>query len=371
MKIDLIDLKKKYQNEKKELNKVINSVLKKGNLVLTDELENFEKKICKFVNSKFCLGLNSGTDALMMSLLAAGIRKGDEVITSPISFIATIGAIIHIGAKPVFVDVEEGTLNMNPKLIQKAITKKTKAIMPVHWGGNLCDMKKISNIAKKNKLLLIEDAAQAMGAFLKGKHAGTFGHISCFSAHPLKNLNALGDGGFLITNKKKYYNFIKLYRNHGLKGRDNVKIFGVNSRLDSLNAEILSLRLKKLKKMVVLRNINAKFYKSNILTNKISFIKNLSNTSNAYVMFLVLCEKRNQLQSYLKSKGIQSLIYYGKPLHQHYASKILNYKKNSFPIAEQVCKKVLALPIHQFLKKNELKFICKNINDFYENDSSL
>jgi len=369
MNIDLIDLKKKYLDEKKELNKIINSVLKKGNLVLTDELEKFETKICKYVNSKFCLGLNSGTDALMMSLLATGVKKGDEVITSPISFIATVGAIIHIGAKPVFVDVEKDSLNINRKLIQKAITKKTKAIMPVHWGGNLCDMEKISNIAKKNKLVLIEDAAQAMGASLNGKHAGTFGQISSFSTHPLKNLNALGDGGFLITNNKKYYNFVKLFRNHGLKGRDNVKIFGVNSRLDSLNAEVLSFRLKQLKKMIAIRNFNAKFYKSNILTNKVSFVKNLSNNSNAYVMFLALCEKRNQLQTYLKSKGIQTFVYYGKQLHIHYASKILNYKKNRFPIAEEICKKVLAFPIHQFLKKKELKFICKNINDFYENDS--
>ena len=208
-----------------------------------------------------------------------------------------------------------------------------------------------------------------MGASIDGKHAGTFGHISCFSTHPLKNLNALVDGGFLITNSKKYYDFIKLYRNHGLRGRDDVRLFGVNSRLDSLNAEVLSMRLKKLKKLIIKRNLNAKFYKKNISTNKIKFPKSISNTSNAYVMFLAICEKRNKLQLYLKSKGIQTFIYYGKPLHLHQASKLIGYRKNSLPIAEEVCKKVLAFPIHQYLKKVELKYICNCINNFYRNES--
>ena len=230
-------------------------------------------------------------------------------------------------------------------------------------------MEKIKKIALRNKLILIEDAAQAMGASIKNKHAGTFGHISCFSTHPLKNLNALGDGGFLITNSKKYYNYIKLYRNHGLRGRDDVRIFGVNSRLDSLNAEVLSMRLKTLEKMISRRNLNAEFYKSNIFTNKVNFPKNISNTSNAYVMFLTLCEKRKKLQMYLKSKGIQTFIYYGKPLHLHKASKFLGYKKKSLPIAEEICKKVLAFPIHQYLKKRELKYICNCVNNFYLNES--
>ena len=208
MKIEVIDLRKRFQEEKNELMKSIERVLTKGNLVLTKEVESFEKKICKFIGVKYCLGLNSGTDALMMSLWAAGISKGDEVITSPISFIASASSIIHVGAKPVFVDVKED-LNINSDLIEKAITKKTKAIMPVHWTGRICDMDKIIKIAKKHNLIIIEDAAQAMGSYYKKKHAGTFGSLSAFSTHPLKNLNALGDGGFVITNNKKYYEKIK------------------------------------------------------------------------------------------------------------------------------------------------------------------
>ncbi len=235
MKIEIVDLKKRFQEEKHEIFRCINRVLKKGHFILTPELQNFEKSICKFAGSKYCLGVNSGTDALMMSLWSLGISKGDEVITSPISFIATASSIIHIGAKPVFVDIGDD-LNINPDLIEKAITKKTKAILPVNWTGKVCKMDKIIKIAKKHNLAVIEDAAQAMGAYYKNKHAGTFGKISAFSTHPLKNLNALGDGGFIITNEKKIYNKIKLYRNHGLKGRDNVEIVGVNPRLDSLNA---------------------------------------------------------------------------------------------------------------------------------------
>ena len=230
MKVELIDLKQRFKHEEKTIMKIVHKVLSKGNLILTKEVQNFEKSVCKYTNTKYCLGLNSGTDALMMSLWSSGIKKGDEVITSPISFIATANAIVHVGAKPVFVDVGED-LNINPKLIENAITKKTKAIIPVHWTGRVCQMDKIMKIANKYGLIVIEDAAQATGAYYK-KHAGTFGKISAFSTHPLKNLNALGDGGFVITNEKRLYDKIKLYRSHGLEGRDDAKIIGVNSRLD-------------------------------------------------------------------------------------------------------------------------------------------
>ena len=364
MKIEIIDLRKRFQEEKYEILKCINRVLKKGNLILTSEVQNFEKSICKFTGSKYCLGLNSGTDALMMSLWSSSISKGDEVITSPISFIASASSIIHVGAKPVFVDVDDD-LNINPDLIEQAITKKTKAIMPVHWTGRVCKMDKIVKIAKKYNLIVIEDSAQAMGAYYKKKHAGTFGKISAFSTHPLKNLNALGDGGFIITNEKKLYNKIKLYRSHGLKGRDNVEIIGVNSRLDSLHAEILNFRLKRLKNIISRRQNNINLYKKLINTKKVRIIEDKKIENNAYVMFITLCEQRNDLQKYLKKFNIQSLIYYGTPLHLHKATKFLSYKKGSFPNAEKFSKKVLSFPYHQHLKKKEIEYVCKKINTFY------
>ncbi len=249
MKVEITDLKLRYQDEKKEILKAVHKVLKSGKLVLSDSNLKFESVIRKFTGAKYCLGLNSGTDALMMALWSLGVGKNDEVITSPISFVATANSIIHVGAKPVFVDVDDD-LNINPNLIERAITKRTKAIMPVHWTGRVCDMRKIRQIAKKHKLFVIEDAAQAVGAFLGNKHAGTFGEISAFSTHPFKNLNAVGDGGFVITDKKHLFEKIKAYRNHGIAGNNNIIFNGVNSRLDAVHAEILNFRIKKLKKII-------------------------------------------------------------------------------------------------------------------------
>ncbi len=364
MKVELIDLKDRFKEEKSKILKIVEKVLSKGNLILTKEVKNFENSICKYTGAKYCLGLNSGTDALMMSLWSSGIKKGDEVITSPISFVATANSIVHLGAKPVFVDVGND-LNINPDLIEAAITKKTKAIMPVHWTGRVCDMDKIIKIARKYKLTIIEDAAQATGAYYKGKHAGTFGKISAFSTHPLKNLNALGDGGFIITNEKKLYDKIKLYRSHGLEGRDNAKTIGVNSRLDSINAEVLSFRLKRLKNIISRRKRNIKYYKKYINTKKVKILDDKSHEKNAYVMFIALSEKRDELQKYLNKHKIQSLLYYPTPLHLHKSMKFLGYKKGDFKNAEKITKKVISFPHHQHLTEKQIIFVSKKINKFY------
>ena len=321
MKVEFIDLKSRYTIERNEILKSLDKVLKKGHLVLTNELEEFEKKICEYTKAKYCLGLNSGTDALMMSLWALGIGKGDEVITSPTSFIATVGAITHVGAKPVFVDVKED-FNIDENKIIEKITSRTKAIMPVHWTGRVCNMTKIQSIAKKFNLKVIEDAAQAMGSYHKKKHAGSFSQVAAFSTHPLKNLNALGDGGFITTNNKKIYQKIKLLRNHGIKKRDYIEIYGVNSRLDVLNAEILKIRLKKLKTINNQRKQNVDIYRKILKKNNfISIQDDKKDQINSYVMFLVQCHNRDKLQKYLNSFKIQSLVYYGTPLHLHQQQK--------------------------------------------------
>ena len=364
MRVELIDLKSRYRIEKKEIIKSLDRVLKKGHLVLTNELEEFERDICKYTNRKYCLGLNSGTDALMMSLWSLGIKKGDEVITSPTSFIATIGAIIHVGAKPVFVDVKDD-FNIDEEKIGEKINKKTKAIMPVHWTGRMCNMTKIKLIAKKYKLKIIEDAAQGMGSYYKGLHAGSYSDVAAFSSHPLKNLNALGDGGFITTNSEKIYNKIKLFRNHGLKKRDFVTSYGVNSRLDVLNAEILKMRLKKLNRINKLRRLNVEIYRKNLNKNFIYIPEDNFKELNSYVMFLVQAENRDKLQKYLSKNNIQSLIYYGTPLHLQPATKNLGYRKGSLPVSEKIAKKVLALPHHQYLTKRQILYVCDKINKFY------
>ena len=365
MKVEFIDLKSRYKTEKKDILRCINHVLKKGNLVLTKELEEFEKSVCKYTGAKYCLGLNSGTDALMMSLWALGIGKGDEVITSPISFIATVGAIIHVGATPVLVDVKED-FNIDESLIEKKITSKTKAIMPVHWTGRICNMKKIRKIAKKNNLYVIEDAAQAMGSYLNKIHAGKFSDIAAFSTHPLKNLNALGDGGFVITDNKRLYEKIRLNRNHGLKSRDNVEFFGLNSRLDVLNAEVLKFRLKKLKFVNQKRRLNASIYRKNLNIDQVKIAPDKKEELNSYVMFLIQAKNRDKLQKYLTKNGIQSLIYYSKPLHKHTASKKFKLKSGVLPVAEKLARGVLALPHHQNLKKKQILYVCEKIKQFYK-----
>ena len=364
MKVELIDLKQRFKHEEKTIMKIVHKVLSKGNLILTKEVQNFEKSVCKYTNTKYCLGLNSGTDALMMSLWSSGIKKGDEVITSPISFVATANAIVHVGAKPVFVDVGED-LNINPRLIENAITKKTKAIIPVHWTGRVCQMDEIMKIANKYGLIVIEDAAQATGAYYKKKHAGTFGKISAFSTHPLKNLNALGDGGFVITNDKRLYDKIKLYRSHGLEGRDDAKIIGVNSRLDSLNAEVLSFRLKKLKEIIKKRKRNINLYRKYIKTDKVKILVDGKNEINSYVMFITLSKKREKLQKYLKKYRIQSLLYYPTPLHMHKSMKFLKYGKGSLPNAEKIASEVISFPHHQHITEKQIKYVCSKINLFY------
>ena len=370
MDVKLIDLKERYKEEKNELINCFKKTVSKGNLILTKEVLDFEDKIKKFINVNFCLGLNSGTDALMMALWVKGIKRGDEIITTPKSFVATVGAIDHVGAKPVFADISDD-LNIDPKKIEEKITKKTKAILPVHWTGRICKMDIINKIAKKYKLIIIEDASQAMGSYYKNKHSGQFGNIATFSAHPLKNLNALGDGGYLVTNIKKEFEKIKLFRNHGMISRDKVKFFGVNSRLDSLNAAVLSYRLKKLESVIKKRRANVALYKTyldslGIGEENIILPKEESYERNSYVMFINLCRSRDKLQKYLNAYGIQTLVYYGTPLHLHPASKKFNYKKGDFPVAEKACSKVLAFPHHQHLKKNQILYVCEKIRDFYK-----
>ena len=364
MKVPFIDLKKRYLDESKVLKLIINRILKSGNLIGSNDVSEFEKNISKFLNKKFCISMNSGTDALMLALHSLNIKKGDEVITTPISFIATIGAIIHVGAKPVLVDVDE-SMNIDIGLIKKAITKKTKAIIPVHWSGRMCDMKKIYDIAKNKNIVVIEDAAQAIGSTFHGNRPGKYSDIATFSAHPLKILNAIGDGGFLVTDNKNVYNFINKYKNHGLVGRDNVEIFGVNSRLDSINAGVLSYRLKKMNQIIKKRQKNIDLYKKLITAKEFQIINEKKNCINSNTMFISVCERRDQLHDYLRGKEIEALIYYGKALHQHTAF-LKKFGNKKYPVAEKLVKKVISLPFHQYMSEKEIIHIANMVNKFYD-----
>lgn len=368
MHVPFIDLKLRFLEEKEEILKAVNNVLEKGALVLTPELRELEEAVENYTGAKHCIGLNSGTDALMMALWAEGIGKGDEVIHPVVSFIATTGAIVHVGAKPVFCDVNsDGLIKVDE--IESKITKKTKAIMPVHWAGKICQMDELIALAESYNLKIIEDSAQAMGSYYKGKHGGVFGSSGAISCHPLKNFNAVGDGGLLLTNNDEIQEKVTLYRNHGTASRDNVVIYGVNSRLDVINGEILKFRLKKLKNIIDRRRNNANLYRKLITCNEVYIPPEKIDEGyvDSYVMFIVQAQNRDKLKSYLDECEIESLIYYGTPLHLHKAAERFNHKRGDFPIAEKQCDMVLALPHHQHLNEDQISFVSEKINFFYKN----
>jgi aminotransferase EvaB len=342
-------------------------LIKSTEFTLGPFVEKFEKNFSKYVGVKYCISTNNGTDALILCLKAIGIKKGDEIITVCNSFYATAGAIVEVGAKPIFVDCDE-RYQIDIKKIERAITKKTKAIVPVHWAGASPDMKKIIQISKKYNLKVVEDACMGIGAKLYNKSPGTFGHVNAFSMHPLKSLNVMGDGGMVVTNNYKIADWLRKYRNHGMVNRDNIDIWGINNRLQPLQAAVAMIELKKVNKIIKQRNINAK-----ILDQHLSKINGVvtpprkKNFTETFALYICQFEKRNKLLKYLKKNKIDVKIHYPKPLHLQKPSKKYGYKINSLPIAESQAKKHLTLPVHQYLKRKQLMFMIKKIKQFYLN----
>jgi dTDP-4-amino-4,6-dideoxygalactose transaminase len=361
--IPYVNLKNQWKEERKDLLPLIDSVLGSGQYVGGEELENFEVKIAKFCGVNYAVALNSGTDALMFALLLSGIKKGDEVITPPNSFIASTSTIVHVGATPVFVDVLPDQ-NLDPSKIEDAITKNTKAIMPVHLTGRMCDMDPIMDIAKRHNLIVIEDAAQAIGSKYKGKLSGSIGDIGCFSTHPLKNLNACGDGGFLTTNDEDIYTQLRALRNQGMADRNIVNNFGVVSRMDNLQAAILNYRFEKLEDIINKRRRNAQAYYEGLNQKKIFIPREQTYEYNSYHTFVIQTDYRDELKDYLLINGIGSAIHYPVPIHLQPASRKLGYKVGDFPVAEKQSKQILTLPINQSLSSNDLERIINRINEF-------
>tara|TARA_B100001175_G_C19514098_1_gene646005 strand:- start:6416 stop:7516 length:1101 start_codon:yes stop_codon:yes gene_type:complete len=364
MKITYVNLKQQYLLERKKILRIIDRALKKDKWVGGDEVQKFEKKISKICKTKYCVALNSGTDALTLALHLLGVKKGDEVITPANSFIASTAVIVHLGAKPVFVDIKKDQ-NIDENKIEEKITKKTKAIMPVHLTGRMCAMDKIIKISKKYKIPVVEDCAQSILSKYQNKMSGSWGNVGCFSAHPLKNLNAIGDAGYLTTNNKSIYKKIKNLRTHGMgDARDNVKEFGYVSRMDNIQAAVLNYRLSNLKKIILKRRENVKLFLRYLDLNKVYFPLEKNNEFNTYHTFVIQVDKRNKLKKFLNNQKIETAIHYPVPIHLQYASKFLNYKRGSFPETEAQSKKILTLPIHQFLKKKDIYKIAKSINEF-------
>ena len=362
--IPYVNLGAQWKEDRPELLSIIDKVLGSGQYIGGDEVDKFEKNVAGLCQVKYAIALNSGSDALTLSLHLLGVGRGDEVITPPNSFIASTAAIVHLGAKPVFVDILKDQ-NIDPNKIESAITNKTKVIMPVHLTGRICDMNSIMNIAEKHGLLVVEDAAQAIGSKYKDKPSGSFGCVGCFSTHPLKNLNACGDGGFIATNDKEIYSRAKALRNHGMIDRNNVNYFGYVSRMDNLQAAILNYRLKKLDKIIEVRRINAQAYIDGLNTAEVFIPEERGHEFITYQTFVVQVKKRNELKGFLSKQGIETAIHYPTPLHLQPAAIELAYKLGDFPIAEKQAEMILTLPVNQNLNQSAIARIISAINEFY------
>ncbi|MBK69518.1 MAG: transcriptional regulator [Legionellales bacterium] len=337
-----------------------------GDFTLGQELLKFEKKFATLIGTKYAIGVNSGTDAIKLSLKAIGIKPGDEIITAANTFVATVGAITELGAIPKFVDCDD-TFCMNVDQVEKKISKKTRAIVPVHFTGYMTNMPKLVKIAKKYNLKIIEDACQSILGAINNKKAGTWGISGAFSLHPLKNINVWSDGGIITTNDKKLYDHIKLLRNHGLVDRDTVKINGYNSRLDTFQAVVGNWLLPKSKSIAKKRIENAKFFDRHL--SKIDEIRIPPRPKNykiVYHLYIVFAKNRDKLYKYCQKKGIEAKIHYPKPMYLQESLKYLKHKKNDFPVTDNHCRNIISFPCDQHLSIKQQKYIIKTVKNFYQ-----
>ena len=349
----------------KELKEATNRVIDSNWYILGKEVEEFESEFADYLGVKYCIGVGNGLEALHIILRAYGIGEGDEVIIPSNAYIATALAVSYAGATPIMVEPDERTYNINPDLIEGKITKKTKAIMPVHLYGQACDMDPINEVAKKyNNLKVIEDAAQAHGATYKGRKCGTLGDDSGFSFYPTKNLGALGDAGAVTTNDKELAEKVKALRNYGSEKHYYNKYMGFNSRLDEMQAAILRVKLRHLEEFNEERKMIAQTYLRGLQDTDLILPYVPEWADPVWHQFVIRSTKRDELQEYLKSKGIGTLIHYPLPIHLQEAYEHLDYKKGDFPIAEKIANEVLSLPTWVGLKKEEIEMICKVSNNF-------
>lgn len=364
MIVKFTNFPKEFKTLKNELIKKFNKIGSKGHYVLGEELDIFEKNIQKFLKVKHVLGVGNWTEGTVMVLKALGYNKGDEIITVSNSFIATCGAIAYAGLVPKLTDVGED-LNIDIKKIKKKITKKTKAIMPVHLSGIPSDLDQLKRICRKEKLHLIEDAAHAFGTKYRNNYIGTIGDVGIFSLHPRKSFHILGDGGLIVTNNTKLYKKILLLRNHGLKNRDESLIWGTNSRLDNLQAGFGNIMLKKIslwnKKQLEIAKKYSKYLSKKLKTP----VYNLKISDPTFHQYIVRTKLRNKLRIFLAKNKIDTAIHYPIPIHKQVAFK-KQFGDIKLPLTEKFSKEILSLPINPHMKKNEVDYVIKKVNQFFE-----
>ncbi len=365
MKVKFSYLDEQFKNPEPILSE-IKRLVESGDFTLGKPLQEFENAFAKICGTEYAIGVGTGTDALRLSLIALGIGVGDEVITVPNTFYATVGAIATTGAKPIFVDVKEDYV-IDVDLIKGAITEKTKAIIPVHLYGKPANMPEILQIAKENNLEVVEDACQAITAEINGKRVGSFGTTGGFSVHPLKGINVWGDGGIITTNSVEIRDKLLLLRNHGLKGRDECAIYAYNCRLDTMQAVVGNHIIKDIDWITKKRIENAKYYDEELSKVKgITLPPRKKNTKEVYHTYVVRAEERDGLLNYLVKNEIDAKIHYPIPLHLQEASKHLGYKKGDFPETEEQAKSIITLPAHQHITEEQREYIVKKIKEFYK-----
>lgn len=366
-RIPLVDLVAQYHSIKDEIDSAMRNVLESGRFILGPEVEEFERAASQYIGTKFGVGVGSGTDAILLALDALGIGEGDEVITTPFTFIATTEAIRRRGAKVVFTDIEEATYNLNPKEVEKKITKNTRAILVVHLYGHPVEMDEILELAKNYNLKVVEDCAQAFGAEYKGRKVGSIGDIGCFSFFPTKNLGCYGDGGLVTTNKEEIAEKVRALRVHGAKSKYTEYIAdGYKSRLDALQAAILRVKLKYIDEWNEGRRRNALVYNKLLENSQVRLPVEKGGCKHIYYSYVIAVEKRDELQRYLKEKGIETAVYYPVPLHLISIYKDLKYKEGDFPNAEKSAKMVLSLPMYPELREEDIDFICEAVKEGIE-----
>jgi dTDP-4-amino-4,6-dideoxygalactose transaminase len=368
LQIPIIDLKRQLLNIKSEIDLAIDEVFESGQFILGPFVKKFEREVCEYIGVSHGIGCASGTDALMIALMGIEIHPQDEVITTPFTFVATAEVIALLNAKPVFVDIDEKTFNIDSEKIENVITEKTKAIIPVHLFGKCADMDKINDIAEKYNIKVIEDCAQSFGAEYNGKKAGALSDVGCFSFYPTKNLNAFGDGGIVTTNSSVLAEKIRIIASHGSKEKYNSVSIGVNSRLDAIQAVCLSVKLKYVDQWNDLRREKAKLY-NEILKNADVVIPSKDGfDENVFNQYSIRVKKRDELQKYLKSKGISTMVYYPIPIHLQNGYKYLGYKEGDFPVSEMISKEIISLPMFPELNDGEIIYTSNEIINFLKSN---
>jgi dTDP-4-amino-4,6-dideoxygalactose transaminase len=364
MHVPYIDLGIQHKLIKDELIKEIESVLTSGQFILGKFVEDFEQQFARTCQTSYAIGVANGTDALILAMKALKIGPGDEVITAPNSYLASASSIALAGAIPVFADVRDD-LNLDPEKAEKAITKKTKAIIPVHLTGRPAPMNEINALAKKYGLYVIEDAAQSIGAEYHNRRTGSLGHIGCFSLHPLKNLSACGDGGMITTNDRNLYEKIRVLRNHGLKSRDECTVWSLNSRLDAMQATILSVKVKYLEPWTTRRRFIASWYQQEF-HDCVKTPVDRPYEKAVYHTFIIQTNKRDALKDHLQKNGIDSRVHYPIPIHLQEAAMALGYSQGSFPITEKLAGEILSLPIYPELTDEQVLYIIHQVKSFFD-----